>query len=684
MNRLKHESSPYLLQHAHNPVDWYAWKPEAFEKARQEDKPILVSIGYSTCHWCHVMERESFEDERTAAYMNEHFVNIKVDREERPDVDQIYMEACQVISGSGGWPLNCFLLPDGRPFYAGTYYPPKPAFNRPSWMQLMQHITHLYRDERQVVEDQAQRLTEVIRNADSALVQRAWSGVDYPNPINPAVLHNAFQRLKETFDEEDGGFGGAPKFPGAMNLQFLLRFEHFFGAEEALAHVEFSLQKMIGGGIYDQLGGGFARYATDKAWLVPHFEKMLYDNALLVRVLSETWQRTGNALYKQAIEETLEWVEREMTHPEGGFFSALDADSEGVEGKFYVWDKQEIDEVLGDSAFHFNAMHGVTVGGNWEGSNILWRPVETAAYARNMGCEEEKLQIELKQWRASLFEVRAKRVRPGLDDKVLLGWNALMASSYAHAYEALGHEPYREVAERNIRFLLRAFRKETGSGLYHTWKDGRAQYDAFLDDYALLIEALLDVYSIAFDPWYLEEARHWTAYVLEHFLDKEAKLFYFTGAEQKDIPLRRKDIYDSAMPSGNSTMAHNLLRLRVWLDEPGYGELAAGMLERMRDVMERYPGSFGRWMTAFQLAVFPPKEIAVIGEEWKEMARSVLDRYVPHKILMAARGSDERYPLLAGKEGGDKTYIYVCESYACQMPVDTLEGFAQLVEWKKS
>ncbi len=684
MNRLQYETSPYLLQHAHNPVDWYAWKPEAFERAAREDKPILVSIGYSTCHWCHVMERESFEDPQTAAFMNEHFINIKVDREERPDVDQIYMEACQVISGSGGWPLNCFLLPDGRPFYAGTYYPPRPAYNRPSWMQLMQHIAQLYLDDRKVVEDQAARLTDAIRQSDTALMNRSWSGVEYANPINPAVLHNAFQRLKDSFDKEEGGFGGAPKFPGAMNLQFLLRFEHFSGDKEALAHVEFSLKKMIGGGIYDQLGGGFARYATDRAWLVPHFEKMLYDNALLIRALSETYQRTGHDVYRQAIEETLAWVEREMTHPEGGFFSALDADSEGEEGKFYVWDKKEIDEILGEDAFHFNTLYGVSAEGNWEGHNILWRPFDWIAYAREAGCGEEEWKGRMAQWRARLLEERAKRIRPGLDDKVLLGWNALQASAYAHAFAALGHEPYREAAERNLRFLLRAFAREGGEGLFHTWKEGQAQYEAFLDDYAFLIEALLDVYGVSGEAWYLEQARRWADYVLAHFHDPETKLFYFTGSGQKDIPLRRKDLYDSALPSGNSTMAHNLLRLGLLFGEPSYGELAAGMLERMRDVLERYPGSFGRWMTAFLWAVYPPKELAVVGKDWEAVARSVNRWYIPHKVLMAAAAGDERYPMLAGKEGGEKTNIYVCESYACQRPVDTLEAFAQLLGMKKS
>jgi uncharacterized protein YyaL (SSP411 family) len=685
MNQLQYESSPYLLQHAHNPVDWYAWKPEAFERARAEDKPILVSIGYSTCHWCHVMERESFEDENTAAFMNEHFINIKVDREERPDVDQIYMEACVVISGSGGWPLNCFLLPDGRPFHAGTYYPPRPAFNRPSWMQMLQHIARLYREDRAMIDDQAKRLTDIIRNSDQALVQRSWTGVDYPNPINPVVLQNAWHRLRDSFDREEGGFGGAPKFPGAMSLQFLLRYEHFFGEKEALEHVEFTLEKMIGGGIYDQLGGGFARYATDKAWLVPHFEKMLYDNALLVKVLAEAYQRTGKALYREVIRETLDWVEREMTHSEGGFYSALDADSEGVEGKFYVWDKKEIEEVLDkEASFHFNALHGVTVGGNWEGHNILWRAANPASYARHAGREEKAFLEELAGWKQQLFEARAQRVRPGLDDKVLLNWNALQASAYAQAYEALGEARYKEAAERNVRFLLSAFRKGDGEGLCHTWKGGQAQYDAFLDDYALLIEALLDVYTISFDAFYLEEARKWTAYVLDHFLDEEAKLFYFTGAEQDDIPLRRKDIYDSALPSGNSTMVHNLLRLRLWLDLPEYGELAAEMLSRMRDVLERYPGSFARWITAFQLAVFPPLEIAVVGSDWAAKSEEVLRMYLPHRVLMAAAGGDERYPLLAGKEGGEKTYIYVCEGYACQLPVDTLEDFAQLVSRKRS
>jgi uncharacterized protein len=672
MNRLQYETSPYLLQHAHNPVEWHAWKPEAFEKARREDKPILVSIGYSTCHWCHVMERESFEDPDTAAIMNEFFVNIKVDREERPDVDQIYMEACQVISGSGGWPLNCFLLPDGRPFYAGTYYPPRPAHNRPSWIQLLAHLSRLYREERATVEDQAGKLTGIIQNSDSSLIERSWSGVEHADPIGKAALENAYGRLKGNFDRKDGGFGGAPKFPGAMNLQFLLRYAHFSEAHEAREHVEFSLKKMIGGGIYDQLGGGFARYATDKAWLVPHFEKMLYDNALLVGVMSEAYRQTGAQFYRRAIEETLGWVAREMTHPEGGFYSALDADSEGEEGKFYVWDKREIDAILGEDAVQFNALFGVTEAGNWEEKNILWRPGGVAG---------DDLRED---WREKLLAVRDRRVRPGRDEKILLGWNAMQASAYAQAYAALGEEAYLEAAERNLAFLLRAFQREDGAGLYHTWKDGRAQYEAFLDDYALLVEALLDVYEVTLRLEYLELARKWTDYTLANFLDEKERLFYFTGAGQTDIIMRRKDLYDSATPSGNSTMAINLLRLRVLLDEPGYGELAADMLGKMRDVMERYPSSFGKWMSAFLRAVRPGWEIAVVGPDWEALARSVAGMYLPHSALMGASQGDERYALLAGKTGGDKTYIYVCESYACRAPVDTLEAFAQLVEGKNS
>ncbi|MCB9302802.1 MAG: thioredoxin domain-containing protein [Lewinellaceae bacterium] len=673
MNHLQYETSPYLLQHAHNPVDWHAWKPEAFERAKAEDKPILVSIGYSTCHWCHVMERESFENEQVAAFMNEHFINIKVDREERPDVDQIYMEACQAISGSGGWPLNCFLTPDGRPFFAGTYYPPRPAHNRPSWMQLLDNISGAFRTRRQEVEQQAQQLTETIRNADNLFVKPDWANVPAEEAFSKVLITNIFSALQQQFDTRYGGFGGAPKFPGTMGLRFLLEYHHLTHNSVALNHVEFSLQKMIMGGIYDQIGGGFARYATDREWLVPHFEKMLYDNALLVSLLADTYRLTRNPLYKETIEQTLDFVSREMSSPEGGFYAALDADSEGVEGKFYVWNKKEIEAELKEEAPFFNAYYGVTDEGNWEGVNILHRRQNLEDFAREQGVGEEQARQRLAVAGERLMSLRARRIRPGLDDKSLLGWNALMATAYAKAYAALGKPAYREAAERNLAFLLEKMKQGSGQALFHTYKEGKAQYDAFLDDYALLIEALIETYQVNFDRYFLEQAGDYTDHVIEHYLDPETKLFYFTTAGQQDLPLRRKDLYDSALPSGNSTMVHNLHRLGILLGRRDFSELAIEMLRGVRSAVERYPSSFARWARAMLYQAYPYYEVAVVGQNAGAKAKGITAAFVPNMVIMSGEESNEGFPLLAGKGGVGDTNIYICKEYACQAPVKTVE-----------
>ena len=673
MNRLQHETSPYLLQHAHNPVDWYAWKPEAFERARAEDKPILVSIGYSTCHWCHVMERESFEDEQVAAYMNENFINIKVDREERPDVDQIYMEACQAISGSGGWPLNCFLTPDGRPFFAGTYYPPGPAHNRPSWSQLLQHLSGVFRERRDEVEEQANQLTEAIGKSDSIFLKKNALHIPQEALFTTGVADNIYSALKQQADTRHGGFGGAPKFPAAMSLRYLLDYHFFTGDPEALAHVELSLKKMIMGGIYDQLGGGFARYSTTSDWLVPHFEKMLYDNALLAGLMADAYRLKPDPLYREAIEETLAFVEREMTSPEGGFYSALDADSEGVEGKFYVWTKQEIDAILGEEAPLFNAYYGVSEAGNWEGATILNRKQRIGDFAEEQGREEDSIRAILADARLRLFAERSKRIRPGLDDKVLLGWNALMATACCKAYAALGDPAYRQAAERNLAFLTDKFKTGEGLPLYHTYKEGEAQYDAFLEDYALLIEALIELYNVNYDTSLLQLAEQYTGYLIENFLDPDSKLFYFTGARQQDIILRRKDLYDSATPSGNSTMVHNLHRLGVLLGRSDFSNLAVDMLRGVREAVEKYPSSFARWARALLYRAYPLREVAIIGQNAEGKARALTAAFVPNMVLMAAITADEQYPLLAGKGAGGDTNIYVCREYACRRPVKTVE-----------
>lgn len=680
-NRLIQETSPYLLGHAHNPVDWYAWKPEAFERAKLEDKPILVSIGYATCHWCHVMERESFENPDIASLMNDRFVCIKVDREERPDVDAIYMEACQLMTGSGGWPLNAFLLPDGRPFYAGTYYPPRPAFNRPSWMQLLQHLANLWDTKRQVVFDQAERIVDYLKNNDDVLLRKVGSSVmltpEAHAVLPPAFPEQAFYRLREQFDRHDGGFGHAPKFPSTMAIQFLLDYSHFSGNQEARDHAMLCLDKMIHGGLYDQIGGGFARYSTDAAWLVPHFEKMLYDNALLVGVLSEAYKLTGEQRYLETVEETLAFVERELTRSDGGFYSALDADSEGVEGKYYVWTTQEIESVLGSDAEIFSAFYGAQPEGNWEGHNILFRPMSYEAFSEARKMDLHALKQTLASGRRRLLEARSKRVPPALDDKCLLGWNALMCSAYAAAYAATGREGWRDAVLRSMRFIEAAFM--TPDGALHTWKDGKAQYDAYLDDYAWLIAACIDAYQTNADPNHLDLAARLTNLVMDHFSAVDHPLFYYTDKRSHDLIVRRRDIYDNATPSGNSTMALNLQRLGLLLDRSDWRARSAAMCHAMQDAAERFPLSFGRWATTCQLAAYGWLEVAVVGDNARDKTAALQRVYAPNKVV-AHTTTESVMPLLSGRPGAPDALVYVCREYACQQPVTHLEDYIRIIQ----
>jgi uncharacterized protein len=718
VNQLQYESSPYLLQHAYNPVHWYAWKPAAFAAAIALDKPILVSIGYSTCHWCHVMERESFENEQVAAYMNEHFVCIKVDREERPDVDHIYMEACQILTGSGGWPLNCFLTPQGKPFYAGTYFPPRPAHQRPSWMQLMQHLSNIWQNKREVAEEQAEKLLKNIELNDNVFIYKKENKVvseELSMPIKqiftPTLMENILYKMRDNFDRVEGGFGGAPKFPGTMGLRFLLHYHHFStetmsehltfkdpipkghsrmaGSEEALEHALFSLDKMIMGGIYDQLGGGFARYATDRAWLVPHFEKMLYDNALLVTVIADAYKLLKNnpklhperlSLYHDTLVETLNYIEREMTHPEGGFYSAQDADSEGVEGKFFVWSKADITELLGEKAMLFCDFYDVTEEGNWEESNILWRKIGFEDFAKKHNIEVETLKKELKSARKILFDARDQRIYPGLDDKILLSWNALMVTAYVQTYTAIGDITYKNAAVRNLEFCLEKFKSTNAqtletkqvnadSTLSHTYKNGVAQYDAFLEDYAFLIQALIETYQISFNLSYLELAGKYTAHVLSYFYDESSGLFFFTGKDQKDIIIRRKDLYDNATPSGNSTMALNLQQLGILLNKPDWLEIANRMLLAVKESVERYPLSFERWAMAMLYKTYPMLEIVIVGDNAENKAMSIVRQFVPNKVIIASIVQTDVLSLFEGKESNPDAYIYVCQDFACQRPI---------------
>jgi uncharacterized protein len=707
MNRLSKETSPYLLQHAHNPVDWYAWTPEALEKAKTENKLILVSIGYSTCHWCHVMERESFENDDIAAIMNDQFVCIKVDREERPDVDAIYMEACQIMTGGGGWPLNCFLTPDARPFYAGTYFPPRPAHNRPSWAQVLHQLARAWREQPGEVLAQAEKLMGYMHRSDQPPVTGPSEKIPLLpfDPMQPFAASDEardrageiFLHLSDRFDRQEGGFGGAPKFPGAMSISFLMQFYYFSGHKDALDHAFLSLDKMCMGGIYDHLGGGFARYATDREWLIPHFEKMLYDNALLITALSDAYKILNNTvnrsdldeqrleLYKATIEQTLGWVEREMTHPAGGFYSAQDADSEGVEGKFFVWDKKEVTDILNQgwgNTEHtdlFCQFYDITEHGNWEEQNILHRLKTATVFAREKNMDLAALDTLLQKGREMLFAVRSKRIYPGLDDKILLGWNALLISAYSHAFTALGHKKFRSDAVRSLTFLMEAFFTDgKPSTALHTWKNGDARIPAFLEDYAYLIAALLDVYQITFDPRWLQTAHDLTGEVVTSFYDPQDGLFFFTNAAQTDIIVRKKDLYDNATPSANSTMARNLQRLSIYYDRPDWTAMSDRMLEVMQQSVIKFPNAFGRWAEALMNKAFPVREIVVSGDAAIDTAVGLQQHYLPNAVTAASAEMSE-LPLLAGKADAGDTRIYICRNFACQRPVATIAAALQLV-----
>ena len=657
------------MQHSHNPVDWYPWGDEALQTARSQDKPILVSIGYSACHWCHVMEKESFEDEETARLMNEHFVNIKVDREERPDIDHIYMDAVQAMTGAGGWPLNVFLTPDAKPFYGGTYFPPRPVYNRGSWKDVLAGVAGAFRDRRAEVEQHAETLTRHVATAGNYGIGEGSATA--PNSIfRTATLRQIKDGLMAAADKQSGGFGQAPKFPQTFSIRYLLYDYSVTGDPAALDQACLSLDSMIRGGIYDQLGGGFARYSTDDRWLVPHFEKMLYDNALLIMTLSEAYQLTQNQLYRETIEQTVGFLERELSNGKGAFYAALDADSEGVEGKYYVWDKEEIDEVLGEDADLFNRHYGVTPEGNWEGKNILTRP----PHATPTPEQTEKLRSA----RQRLLDHRRRRIPPGLDDKILLGWNALMNMALSKAFSALGDDRYREMAELNMQFLQQQFRSAAGDW-FHTLK-GMTGIPGFLDDYASLIAALIQLQEITGETAYLFRAEETLRYVIDHFGDPETGFFYYTHRGQQDVLLRKKEIYDGATPSGNSMMASNLLYLSIIFDQPEWAQRASQMASALERVVVAYPGSFGGWATIFQAFAYSIAEVVITGRKPENARKEFLARLVPFRVFQSAQAENTQFPLLRDKPVQTGPLIFLCKSYACQLPVNEVSTAIRLVE----
>ncbi|MBL0069862.1 MAG: thioredoxin domain-containing protein [Chitinophagaceae bacterium] len=673
-NKLIQETSPYLLQHAYNPVNWYPWSEEALTKAKDENKPILVSIGYAACHWCHVMERESFEDENTAKMMNENFINIKIDREERPDLDHIYMDAVQAMTGSGGWPLNVFLTPAAKPFYGGTYFPPQKAFNRPSWQETLLGVAQAFRERRHEIDAQAENLTEHLLKSNSFGLQKI-SENELFSPDQPV---EALQNIMKSADKEWGGFGRAPKFPQSYAIQFLLRYNHLTKNEEALQQALLSLDKMIEGGIYDQVGGGFARYSTDTEWLAPHFEKMLYDNALLVSVLSEAYQLTGKERYKEVIEETMDFVQRELLHPAKGFYAALDADSEGVEGKFYVWDYEEVKSLLGSNAGIFCEYYNITEEGNWEHSNILRVKMAERDFAVKKKLTIDELKKILLTGKEKLLQKRNERIHPLLDDKIILGWNALMNIACSKAFAATGNEKYRTLAIENMQFVFNNFKGKEENEFHHTWKNDKAKYPAFLDDYAFLIQALIQLQEITTETKWLIHAKSITEFVIKNFSEPDTGFFFYTPYGQTDVIVRKKEVYDGAVPSGNSVMAYNLHQLSILFDKRDWEQRCLAMTSSLARAITRYPTSFGNWACLLQEIIAGTNEIALIGKDFSGIHNELLGQYIPHRVLITSETANPVFPLLE-KPVAETTAIYLCRNYTCQNPVFSAKELMLLI-----
>ncbi|MCF8464960.1 MAG: thioredoxin domain-containing protein [Flavobacteriales bacterium] len=665
-NALINETSPYLLQHAHNPVDWVAWNDESLAKAKAEQKPILVSIGYSACHWCHVMEHESFEDSAVAAFMNEHFICIKVDREERPDVDAVYMSAVQLMTGRGGWPLNCFALPDGRPLYGGTYFP------KEQWMDVMAKVASIWENDREKALEYATNLTKGV--AESELIQRNSAKANFTKE----QVHSYVEAWKGQIDNVEGGPNRAPKFPLPNNYEFLLRYATLSQDKFVLDHVSLTLEKMAFGGIYDQVGGGFARYSTDELWKAPHFEKMLYDNGQLVSFYSEAYQATKNPLYKEIVEETLEYVKREMTTNEGAFYSALDADSEGEEGKFYVWKKEELQALLGADFDWVKDYYNINAKGLWEHDNyILLRKDGDEVFAKKQGWKTDELKQKVKAVNALLLKERDKRIRPGLDDKQLTSWNALMLKGYADAYRAFGEKAYLDAALKNAEFIIKKQKTKDG-GLLRNHKEGRSTINGFLEDYCFTIEAFISLYQATFDRKWLDEADALAAYTIEHFHDAESGMFFFNSNSDSKLIARKMELTDNVMPSSNSSMAKGLFYLGHYFDKKEYLDISEQMLNNVAANIGQSASWYSNWLELMLHHTFPFYEVAIVGKEADAKRAEMEQHYHPNKLLIGGL-TEAGLPLLQNKLVKGDTRFYVCVNKACQMPTSEVsEAIKQL------
>jgi len=655
-NNLINETSPYLLQHAHNPVNWYAWGDEALEKAKKENKLLLISVGYSACHWCHVMEHESFEDEEVAKIMNEHFVCIKVDREERPDIDQIYMNAVQLMTGSGGWPLNCFALPTGEPFYGGTYYP------KNQWTQILENVASKYKVAPQEVNEYAQKLTEGIRSSEMLPM------VKDETPFSMDVLEAGVARLKNQLDYVEGGGNHAPKFPMPNSYQFLLQYYYHTKDKEVLDVVELTLDKMAYGGIYDQIGGGFARYSTDKYWKAPHFEKMLYDNGQLVTLYSDAYQLTKKPLYKHVVYQTLEYIEREMTAKNGAFYSALDADSEGKEGKFYVWNKEELETILKNDYKFAKEYYNVNSTGKWEGHYILLRKKEDEKIAKLFNLSVKEVTEKIAKINSTLLKERSKRIRPGLDDKTLTSWNALMLKGYVDAYNAFGEEKFLKAAIKNAEFIVSTQIRKDG-GLNHNYKNGISNLDGYLEDYSFTTEALIALYQSTFDEKWLGHAKQLTDYAIVNFYDAETGFFFFTSKNAKGLVARKMELSDNVIPASNSSMAKSLFLLGEIYYNEDYTKKSKQMLKNIEAQISQYITGYSNWGILMLNNVKPFYEIAVSGKKAHTKKQELNIEYLPNKLIIGSI-KESTLSLLEMKQVNGKTMIYVCYNKACQTPVE--------------
>ena len=669
-NALINETSPYLLQHAHNHVNWHAWNDETLDKAKREDKLILISIGYSACHWCHVMEHESFEDETVAEIMNTHFICIKVDREERPDIDQIYMLAVQIIAGQGGWPLNCFALPDGRPIYGGTFFP------KQQWLNVLLNLSDIYHNEREKTVNYAKNLTEGVKQAELIKVNESLEKIT----IEP--LHQCYKKWKFNFDTKEGGPQKAPKFPLPNNYQFLLRYAFSFDSnseyrQEVLQHVHLTLHKMAYGGIYDQIGGGFSRYSVDQYWKVPHFEKMLYDNAQLVTLYSEAFQASKNSLYKQVVYETLAFVERELTSSEGAFYSALDADSEGVEGKYYVWGKEELQNILKDKFNLFADYFNINERGLWEHNNyILLRNDSDETIASKYNLNIKQLQSSIYEIKKQLLKIREQRVRPGLDGKTLTSWNALMLKGYVDAYTVFDDVHFLDVAIKNADFILTKQLRADG-GLNHNYKNGTSTINGYLEDYCFTIEAMIALYEATFKEIYLNKANELLNYCIIHFHDKNSGMFYFTSDKDKALISRKMELSDNVIPASNSSIAKSLFNLGHYFENENYIDMSHKMLNNMLSEIVNYGAGYSNWAMLQLHFAQPFYEVVIAGEHLHEKRKAFNQHYLPNKII-AGSIAESALPLLKNRWKAAQTLIYICSNKTCGNPVSEVNEALKL------